>query len=114
MQYQSRINATEIVSESEIFKLYPDYDARLEESDPDRLQNILFEFGLDIEKPIERQDGLQHRNRFNEVVVCSRWVGQSRLDEDWLKSGMASCEAKDKARSSRLLDDLYRQKGMTE
>lgn len=114
MQYQSRINAIEIVSESEIFKLYSDYDASLENKDPEKLKSILFEFGLDIKEPIERQDGLQHRNRFGEVVICSRWVGQSRVDEEWLKSGMASQEAKDKAAGSRMLDDLYRQKGMTE
>jgi hypothetical protein len=69
---------------------------------------------MDIDKPVLRQDGLQHRNRLNEVVVCSRWVGEERLDEAWLYSGYASREAIDKASGSKILEDLYRSRYLTQ
>ncbi len=42
------------------------------------------------------------------------WFGSERLCEEWLNSGYASKEAKDKAKGSRLLDELYRSRGLTE
>lgn len=107
----SGIPAIEIVSESEIVQVYPDYHCSWEK-DKDMFFKILHEFGLDVTQPIERQDGLCHRNRLNQVVICSRWVGQSRLDQEWLNSGCASDEAKDRATGNKLLNDLYRRKGM--
>ena len=112
--FKSMIAAVEVVSESEIAALYPKYNYHWEEERKEDFLAILFKLGIDTSKPFERQDGLQHRNRLNQVVTCSRWVGTSRLDHEWLNSGLATKEAKDKAQNSRLLDELYRSRGLTE
>jgi hypothetical protein len=109
----SAIVALCIISESEIVKILPNYSC-IYEDDEERFKSFLFSIGMDVNKPYQRQDGLQHRNRFNEVVVCSRWVGEERIDSDWLKSGYASKEAIDKASGSKILEDLYRSKYLTE
>lgn len=112
--YRSSIVALSYVSESEIIELFKDYDSSWESTRPTLLKRILFQYGLDTTQAYERQDGLLHRNRMNKVQVCSRWVGQERLDEEWIKSGLASQEAKDKVQNSKLLDDLYRMKNATQ
>lgn len=112
--YVSKIVALVYVSESEIVELYPEYDATWEFDRPLFFKDILYSFGLDVEIPYERQDGLTHRNMMNKVVKCSRWVGNSRLDSEWLESGFASKECLDKAKNNRLLDDVYRIKYLTE
>ena len=108
----SSIVALCIISESEIVKAIPDYSYELEKTKKFLL--ILHSLGMDISRPIIRQDAIQHRNRLNEVVICSRWVGEERVDESWLMSGYASTEARDKATGSKILEDLYRSKHMTE
>lgn len=108
------ITALTYVSESDIKLAVPSYDSSWEELKPSMLKRVLHEFGLDTEKPYERQDGLMHRNMQNQVVICSRFVGQSRLDEEWINSGFASKEAKDKASGSKILEAIYRQKKLTE
>jgi hypothetical protein len=108
----SAIVAMVIVSESELAKVIPDYDYRLEKEQ--KFDEILYALGADVSKPYLRQDGLQHRNRFNEVVVCSRWLAYERQDSVWIESGYASKEAIDKATGSKILDDLYRSKYLTE
>ena len=102
-----------IISESEIVKVLPDYSSAFENREME-FKDFLYSLGMDVEKPYLRQDGLQHRNRCNEVVVCSRWVGTSRLDTEWLKSGYASREAIDKASGSKLTEDIYRSRYETE
>lgn len=114
MAYNSKIAAIVIVSESEISEVYPDYDSSWEKTSPEKLKDILFSFGLDISQLYQRQDGLTHRNMMNQVVLCSRWVGNSRQDSAWVESGYASKEAIDKAAGSKILDDLYRSKYLTE
>ena len=108
----SSIVALCIVSESEIAKVIPDYSFKLEGTS--NFLSMLHSLGMDTLRPFIRQDAIQHRNRLNEVVVCSRWVGEERIDESWLLSGYASTEAKDKATGSKILEDLYRSKHMTE
>ncbi len=108
----SSIVALCIISESEIVKVMPNYSCEFEDEVAFNL--FLHSVGMDIERPFYRQDGLQHRNRMNEVVVCSRWVGEERLDEAWLRSGYASKEAIDKASGSKILEDLYRSRNLTE
>ncbi len=110
----SSIVALCIISESEIVKVMPNYSAEFEDDEFSGFNHFLYSCGMDIEKPFFRQDGLQHRNRLNEVVVCSRWVGEERLDEAWLHSGYASKEAIDKASGSKILEDLYRSKNLTQ
>lgn len=114
MQFKSMIVALVVVSESEIVKVFPDYEATWEMSTPYKFKEILYSFGLDVSLPYRRQDGLLHRNRLNEVTLCSRWVGESRLDPEWINSGYASKEAIDKFKNSRMLDDIYRMRGETE
>lgn len=109
----SAIVALCIISESEITKVIPNYSSDFENKETS-FKLFLYSLGMDVSKPYKRQDGLQHRNRFNEIVVCSRWVGEERIDSEWINSGYASKEALDKASGSRILEDLYRSKYLTE
>ena len=109
----SSIVALCIISESEIVKVMPNYSAEFENQEI-KFKSFLYSLGMDINKPFQRQDGLQHRNRLNETVVCSRWVGEERIDEAWIISGYASQAAIDKASGSRLTEDLYRARYETE
>lgn len=108
------ILALRIVSESELAKVLPDFSCELEIKHPVAFKAILHSMGIDTTRVIERQDGLKHRNMLNEIVICSRYVGYERIDDEWIKSGYASQAARDKASGSRLLEDLYRAKGLTE
>ncbi len=103
-----------ILSESELARGIPDYSASFETEQPTKFKLLLSGLGMDISQPYIRQDGLMHRNRFNEVVQCSRWVGNERLDEAWLNSGYASAAAKDKAAGSKMIEDAYRMRQETE
>ena len=109
----SAIVALCIISESEITKVMPNYSAEFENEEI-KFKSFLYSLGMDINKPYQRQDGLQHRNRLNEIVVCSRWVGEERIDEAWIHSGYASKPAIDKASGSKLTEDLYRARYETE
>lgn len=109
----SSIVALCIVSESEIARVIPEYSYDMPNDNPVLFNLILFQLGIDTTKRIEIQTGLMHRNRLNEVVLCSRFVGEERQDVEWLNSGYASQHAKDKASGSRLLEDLYRAKNLT-
>lgn len=111
---ENSILALCIVSESELAKVIPDFSSRIEEESPTVFKTILHGMGIDTSRAIERQDGLQHRNRLNEIVICSRYVGYERTDDEWINSGYASQTARDKASGSRLLEDLYRARGLTE
>lgn len=102
-----------IISESEIIKVMPNYSSEFEDRD-EQFKNFLYSLGMNVDRPYQRQDALQHRNRFNEIVVCSRWVGEERLDEAWIKSGYASRPAIDKASGSKLTEDIYRARYETE
>jgi len=102
------------ISESEIIKVLPDYDSNMETINPTKFKLMLYNLGMDISQHYERQDFIQHRNRFNEIVVCSRWVGQERLDNQWINSGYASRAAIDKSSGCKLLEDSYRMRSETE
>ena len=111
--YSSKILALVYVSSSEIAKVIPDWDEVKAMEDPEKFNLLLFELGIDPKFPIELQLNYQHRNRFDEVVICSRWVGHERQDKEWINSGYASKEAVDKAKNSRLLDSSYRSRACT-
>lgn len=102
------IVAYSIVSESELYAIFN--STYTDENLPERLYLL----GMDITKPYELQQGLTHRNRMNQVVKCNRWLGTERLDIEWLTSGYASAAAKDKAFAGKIVEDLYRSKGLTE
>lgn len=110
----SNIAAYCIISESEIVKVLPEYNASMEYKQPEKFKQMLYDLGIDTKRAYERQDGLWHKNRFNEVVLCSRYVGHERIDDEWVASGYASQAAIDKASGSILLEDLYRSKNLTE
>jgi hypothetical protein len=108
------IVALRYISLSEINKVQPEVNKKWIENNQEEFLDILFQLGLDPKEPFDYQDHLQHRNFFNEIVVCDRVVGSERLDKEWLESGFASPEAKDKSLNSKLLIDLYRQRGMVD
>lgn len=108
-----------IVSASDIAFVMKEFTYQWAAENKEDFDNLLYKFGMDTRFVYEEQDGeedekgkgIQHMNRQNKVVKCKRWVGVERTDEEWLKSGHASREAKDKASGSKLLADLYNQKG---
>lgn len=112
-EYYSVIQSTIHISESEIAILYPDYQYSWFENNTEKLKGILFDLGADTNQYFEYHEPTQHRNRLGKVVTCGRYFCQERLDNDWIKSGYASEAAKDKVKNSRMLDDLYRAKGLT-
>lgn len=84
------------------------------EENPDVFQKMLFDLGMDVyQYPIEMQE-VTHRNRFGNIITCKRWVGNERVDLDWVASGYCSVEARDKSLNNRILIDLYKCKGMVE
>ena len=113
-EYYSKIAALVNISQSDVSYIYPEYTTELEQSDPELLKYLLWNLGLDVNQPYVFQQVTQHRNKLDKIVTCHRWFGSERLDEEWLNSGYASKEAKDKAKGSRLLDELYRSRGLTE
>lgn len=110
---RSTIVALVYISLSELQTINSKYTEEWSNSNPQELLGVLKGLGLDVNQPMEKQD-TTHRNRFGNLITCSRWVGVERLDKEWLESGYASQEAKDKALGSKLITDLYRQRGMTE
>lgn len=98
--------AVVVVSASEIKKLVPDFHDDYELLCPEDFRKMLWNLGCDTNKPIEKQEGLTHRNRLNEVVTCSRWVANERTDSEWIKTGYASREAKNLSSGSSLVRDL--------
>lgn len=110
----SMIVACCIVSESELQLAVPDYSYEYENTHPEAFKSIMFDFGMDTSQEFKRQDGLTHRNKLNQVVTCSRWVGNERIDSAWVESGYASKEAMDKHSGSKILEDLYRKRGETQ
>lgn len=108
------IIALSYISFSELQKVDNTITPEWAENNIEEFNKILYSLGMDIEIPYDWQRNIPHRNRLNEVVRCDRIVGNERLDKDWINSGYASIEAKDKSRSNRLLVDLYRMKGLVE
>ena len=107
------ITALCIVSASEITMVKPDFTYDLIKNNPEEFLDILHQFGMDVTQGIETQENLQHRNRAGNIVQCDRYVGYERTDREWITSGFASQEAKDKQLNNKILNDLYRRKGCT-
>ena len=109
----SSIVAQVIISESELDLVIKDYNSNYEIDRKEEFEWVLYTLGLDIDKGYQRQDTIQHRNRLNQIVICSRYVGEERQDDPWILSGYASKEARDKHSGSRILEDLYRERSCT-
>lgn len=105
------ITALCIVSASEIAVGYPDFTYDLIETNRDKFLKILYDLGMDTSQQIEIQPDTQHRNRLDKIVICDRYVGHERTDLEWINSGYASQEAKDKKLNNRLINDLYKLRG---
>lgn len=103
-----------IVSASEIAVVKPDFSYQWADKNKKEFDEMLYQLGMDMQAPIERQETIQHKNRLGKVVICDRYVGYERTDSEWINSGYASTEAKDKATGNRLLEDIYKMRGMTE
>lgn len=103
-----------IVSVSELAKVKPEITYDWIDENRKEFLDMLYSIGMNVMQPIERQDNVTHRNRFNEVTTCDRYVGQERIDKEWVNSGYASQEARDKSLNNNMLNDLYRLKGCIE
>jgi len=112
-QKASLICAVIHVSESEIQTAYENYNSEWEVNFPRKFSSILWDLGLDTSQDYTKQINIQHRNRLNQVVQCTRWYGNERSDEEWLKSGNASRAALDKSQNNHIVDDIYRQRHET-
>lgn len=109
-----KIIALKYISLSEVQKVQPKYTSKCIENNKDEFLNVLHELGCDINEYVMVQHDIQHRNIFNEIVTCDRYVCDERTDKEWLASGYASIEAVDKAIGSKILTDSYRLRGMVE
>jgi hypothetical protein len=109
----SNIIALVIVSAMDIHEVKKDFTYKWAEDNPKKFNEILYAFGMDTSSFIERQENVTHRTRLNRLVTCDRWVGNERVDKEWIDGNYASREAKDKYSGSKLLNDLYKYKGLT-
>jgi hypothetical protein len=100
------MTAVVIISDSEIAKVLPDWHYEFPLTNPEEFSKMLWELGINTTQPVEKQEGFLHRNRFNETVLCNRWVGYERLDKEWIDSGYASRDARNEASQSRMLKDI--------
>lgn len=108
------IIALSYISFSELQKVDNTITPEWAENNTEEFNKTLYSLGMDTSIPYDWQRNIPHRNRFNEVVTCDRIVGNELTTKEWIHSGHASQEAIDKASRSRLLVDLYRQKGLVE
>ena len=109
----SSIIALVYISQSELWTVNQMYTQEWVQNNPQQLEQVLYDLGLDVNQPYEVQHNT-HRNRFGNINSCTRWVGNSRLDDEWIESGYASSEAIDKQQGNSLVKDLYSLRGMTE
>jgi hypothetical protein len=107
-----QITALVIISLSELQTISNKYTEEWSENTSE-LEQVLFGLGANVKSPYEKQHE-QHRNRFGNIITCSRWVCNERTDKEWIESGYASQAAIDKASGSKLIRDLYRLKGQVE
>ena len=109
----SSIIALVYISQSELWTVNQMYTEEWVQNNPEQLEQVLYDLGLNVNEPYEVQSNT-HRNRFGNIVTCTRWVGNELLTDKWINSGYASDAAKDKASGSNLVKDLYSLRGMTE
>jgi hypothetical protein len=109
----SSIVALCYISAMDLFEVMPSFSYKWAEDNPVLFNELLEQFGGDTTSFIEVQKDVIHRCRTGRLVTCDRYVLNERIDDEWVNSGYASREAKDKANGSRLLNDLYRMKGLS-
>jgi hypothetical protein len=101
------------ISQSELITADPKYTEEYIKDNPIELERTLWSLGLDTNQPYEHQE-VTHRNRFGNIISCPRFIGVERLDKEWIESGYASEEALAKRLNNKLVNDLFRLKGLTE
>jgi hypothetical protein len=109
----STIVALTYISLSELQTMDSKYTEEWVLSNKEELTKTLYELGLNTKLPWSTEINT-HRNRFGNIITCSRFVGNERMDKEWLSSEYVSREAIDKARNNRLVNDLYRSRGLVE
>lgn len=109
----STIIALVYLSLSELQTAEPRYTLEWADSSEKELLDVLYGLGMDINQSVECQV-VEHRNRFGNLITCPRWVGSERTDIEWVESGYASQASIDKSKNNKMLNDLYRMRGMTE
>ena len=109
-----RIAAISYISLSEIQTVANWVTEEFIEENPEVFKKMLFDLGMDVYNyPWEVQNVI-HRNRFGNTITCPRYVGNERIDKEWVSGPYSSVEARDKSLNNSILTDIYRSKGMVE
>lgn len=108
------ILALSYISFSELQIVKPECTLEWAKENDAIFKEYLYDLGLDSRLPFEFQIDVEHRNRLNRVVTCTRVVGLERNDPEWIESGNASQEAIDRSKNNALLNDLYGKRGLLE
>jgi len=109
-----KIAAISYVSLSEIQTIANWVTEEFVEENPDIFKKMLFDLGMDVYNYPWEVQNVTHRNRFGNIITCPRYVGNERIDIDWVSSGNASYEAVAKSADNKILTDLFRMRGMVE
>lgn len=109
-----QICAIEYISLSEIQTVDSSITKEWIDSNSDKFKEILFNLGCDIYNYPADEQYVCHRNRFGNTVTDFRWVCNSRVDKEWIQSGYASIEAKDKSLNNKLLIESYKSRGLVD
>lgn len=109
-----KIAAISYVSLSEIQTVANWVTEEFIEENPDIFKKMLFDLGMDVYNYPWEVQNVTHRNRFGNIISCPRYVGNERVDIDWVNSPYSSVEARDKSLNNKILNDLYRFKGLVE
>ena len=109
-----KIAAISYVSLSEIQTVANWVTEEFIEENPDIFKKMLFDLGMDVYNYPWEVQNVTHRNRFGNIITCPRYVGNERVDSEWVNSPYSSIEARDKSLNNKILNDLYRFKGLVE
>ena len=109
-----RIAAISYISLSEIQTVANWVTEEFIEENPEVFKKMLFDLGMDVYNYPWEVQNVTHRNRFGNTITCPRYVGNERIDKEWVRSPYSSVEARDKSLNNKILNDLYRFKGLVE
>lgn len=109
-----RIAAISYISLSEIQTVANWVTEEFIEENPEVFKKMLFDLGMDVYNYPWEVQNVTHRNRFGNTITCPRYVGNERIDKEWVSSPYSSVEARDKSLNNKILNDLYRFKGLVE
>lgn len=108
------IIAVTYISLSEIQTVRPEIDEQWTLDNADEFRAILYDLGADCYNyPVDIQN-VTHRNRFDNLITCNRYVCNERQDREWITSGYASIEAYDKSLNNKFLIESYKSRGLVD